>query len=76
MKRPHHSLPPASIPTGSEEIHASAATLWAIGTSGYTTVKTNMFNGIQHPAIILFDTDGNPVYRRDFTYSDYKSRMG
>ncbi len=42
----------------------------------YTTVKTNMFNGIQHPAIILFDTDGNPVYRRDFTYSDYKSRMG
>ena len=42
----------------------------------YTTVKTNMFNGVQHPAIILFDTDGNPVYRRDFTYSDYKSRMG
>lgn len=42
----------------------------------YTTVKTHMFNGIQHPSIILFDNGNNPVYRRDFTYNDYKSRMG
>lgn len=41
----------------------------------YTTVKTNMFNGISHPAIVLCDTDGNCHYLRRFTYDDYKSRM-
>jgi carboxynorspermidine decarboxylase len=42
----------------------------------YTTVKTHMFNGIQHPSIILFDKDNRPIYTREFTYEDYKSRMG
>lgn len=41
----------------------------------YTTVKTNMFNGIQHPSIWLKPTDGNPVLLRRFTYDDYRSRM-
>lgn len=41
----------------------------------YTTVKTNMFNGIQHPSIWLCGKDGKPVKLREFTYADYKSRM-
>lgn len=41
----------------------------------YTTVKTNMFNGIQHPSIWLKPTDGDPCMLREFTYDDYRSRM-
>lgn len=41
----------------------------------YTTVKTNMFNGIQHPAIWFKPIDGEPVLLREFTYSDYLNRM-
>ncbi len=41
----------------------------------YTTVKTNMFNGIQHPAIVLCRADGECEYLRRFTFEDYKSRM-
>lgn len=41
----------------------------------YTTVKTNMFNGIQHPSIWLKPTEGDPVLLREFTYEDYRSRM-
>ena len=41
----------------------------------YTTVKTNMFNGISHPAIILQHLDGKIEILREFTYEDYKSRM-
>ena len=41
----------------------------------YTTVKTNMFNGISHPAIVLQHIDGTIETLREFTYQDYKSRM-
>lgn len=41
----------------------------------YTTVKTNMFNGISHPSIVLQHTDGEVEVLREFTYEDYKSRM-
>ena len=41
----------------------------------YTTVKTNMFNGISHPAIVLKHSDGREEVLRSFTYADYKSRM-
>ncbi len=41
----------------------------------YTTVKTNMFNGIQHPDIIFVPSSGEPRYLRRFTFDDYKSRM-
>lgn len=41
----------------------------------YTTVKTNMFNGIQHPAMVLCAADGECRVLREFTYDDYKSRM-
>ncbi len=41
----------------------------------YTTVKTNMFNGIQHPSIWFKPIDGDAVLLREFTYEDYKSRM-
>ena len=41
----------------------------------YTTVKTNMFNGIQHPSIVLCHTNGECEYLRQYTYEDYKSRM-
>lgn len=41
----------------------------------YTTVKTNMFNGIQHPSIWFKPIEGEPVLLREFTYEDYKSRM-
>lgn len=41
----------------------------------YTTVKTNMFNGIQHPAIVLCHSDGECEYLRQYDYEDYKQRM-
>ena len=41
----------------------------------YTTVKTNMFNGIQHPSMLLRHSDGFIEVLREFTYADYKSRM-
>lgn len=41
----------------------------------YTTVKTNMFNGIQHPAIWLQPSEGEPLLLRQYTYEDYKTRM-
>ena len=41
----------------------------------YTTVKTNMFNGITHPAISMLKSDGNLQKMRVFGYSDYKNRM-
>jgi len=42
----------------------------------YTTVKTNTFNGISHPAIAMVHegTDQLEVLRR-FTPDDYLSRM-
>ncbi len=41
----------------------------------YTTVKTNMFNGIGHPAIALRHVDGSVEMLREYTYEDYKARM-
>ena len=41
----------------------------------YTTVKTNMFNGIQHPDIVWCDSNGDCSYLRRFTFEDYESRM-
>lgn len=41
----------------------------------YTTVKTNMFNGIQHPSIWFQPREGEPVLLREFTYDDYRDRM-
>ena len=41
----------------------------------YTTVKTNMFNGIQHPSIWYQPVNGEPVLLRKFTYEDYRDRM-
>ena len=41
----------------------------------YTTVKTNMFNGITHPAIGMLHNDGKLEILREFGYEDYKNRM-
>ena len=41
----------------------------------YTTVKTNMFNGITHPAIALAHADGQLEELRRYGYDDYRSRM-
>ncbi len=41
----------------------------------YTTVKTNMFNGISHPSIGMLHTDGSLEVLRRFGYDDYRDRM-
>ena len=41
----------------------------------YTTVKTTMFNGIQHPSIVLRHVDGTLEVLREFRYEDYRDRM-
>ena len=41
----------------------------------YTTVKTNMFNGIGHPDIAMLHCDGRLETLRHFTYEDYRNRM-
>ena len=41
----------------------------------YTTVKTNTFNGISHPAIGMLRMDGTLEILREFGYEDYRNRM-
>ena len=41
----------------------------------YTTVKTNTFNGITHPAIGMLKCDGELEILRQFGYEDYRNRM-
>ena len=41
----------------------------------YTTVKTNMFNGISHPAIGMQKSNGELMILREFGFEDYKNRM-
>ena len=41
----------------------------------YTTVKTNMFNGIHHPSLYLERLDGSMELMRKFTFEDYLNRM-
>ena len=41
----------------------------------YTTVKTNMFNGITHPDLALLHEDGTLEMLREFEYEDYRMRM-
>ena len=38
----------------------------------YTMVKTTMFNGVQHPSIVIVRRDGRV---REFGYEDFKTRM-
>lgn len=41
----------------------------------YTTVKTNMFNGIHHPALKIQHLDGSIEILRSYSYEDYRDRM-
>lgn len=41
----------------------------------YTTVKTNMFNGIHHPSLVLEHKDGTRELLREYSYEDYRDRM-
>lgn len=57
-----HPLQPGSLIVFEDMIH-------------YTTVKTNMFNGIRHPAIALWTCNGEARLFREFSYEDYRDRM-
>lgn len=41
----------------------------------YTTVKTNTFNGISHPAIALLHSNNELEMLREYSYEDYRVRM-
>ncbi len=41
----------------------------------YTTVKTNMFNGVHHPSLMLLTNDGALEPLRHYGYEDYRDRM-
>lgn len=41
----------------------------------YTTVKTNMFNGISHPSIAFLRENGELQMLRVYGYEDYRDRM-
>ena len=41
----------------------------------YTMVKTNMFNGIQHPDIALWTSKNELNIYKSFCYEDYRDRM-
>ena len=41
----------------------------------YTTVKTNMFNGIHHPAIAFWTKEEKAEIYKQFSYEDYRDRM-
>jgi carboxynorspermidine decarboxylase len=43
----------------------------------YTMVKTSMFNGVKHPAFCLWDPESKTLKTiRQFTYGDFRDRMG
>ncbi len=42
----------------------------------YTIVKTTMFNGVPHPSIACVRSDGSVELWKEFTYDDYRNRMG
>ena len=42
----------------------------------YTTVKTTMFNGVQHPDLAIERTGGRVEVIRSFGFADYESRLG
>jgi len=41
----------------------------------YTMVKTTMFNGVQHPAVVIARRDGRIDVVREFGYEDFRNRM-
>ena len=41
----------------------------------YTVVKTNMFNGVPHPSIALWNDKTGLKMLREYGYEDYKGRM-
>lgn len=41
----------------------------------YTTVKTTMFNGINHPSIAILHTNGELEVYKTYHYEDYRDRM-
>ncbi len=41
----------------------------------YTMVKTNMFNGIHHPAIAMWTKEEKAEIFKQFTYEDFRNRM-
>jgi carboxynorspermidine decarboxylase len=41
----------------------------------YTMVKTTTFNGVHHPSIGLWTTEGKFRLLREFGYSDYRNRL-
>jgi len=57
-----------------EELHVGSTVVFE-DMIHYTTVKTNMFNGITHPAIAMLHEDGTLEYLRRFTSADYIDRM-
>ncbi|MBV9349226.1 MAG: carboxynorspermidine decarboxylase [Patescibacteria group bacterium] len=42
----------------------------------YNLVQCTMFNGVQHPSIVLLKQNGEYEVLREFGYEDYKNRMG
>ncbi len=42
----------------------------------YTMVKTTMFNGVMHPSIGVLTKDGKFNIWRQFSYEDYRARLG
>ena len=42
----------------------------------YTMVKTTMFNGVIHPSIGILKKNGTFDIWRQFSYEDYRSRLG
>lgn len=41
----------------------------------YTTVKTTMFNGINHPSLVIEHLYGSREILRQYAYEDYRDRM-
>lgn len=41
----------------------------------YTMVKTTTFNGVHHPSIGMWTTDGKFILIKEFGYEDYKNRL-
>lgn len=42
----------------------------------YAHVKTNSFNGMPLPALVRFDRNNQVIIEREFSYRDFKSKLG
>ncbi|MBL0359972.1 MAG: hypothetical protein IPP70_02710 [Elusimicrobia bacterium] len=79
--RPHGANRGENLPRRGRFRHVPFSQTPAVGTasladvSGYTMVKTNWFNGVRTPSIVIRRLDGRWDVVRRFDYEDFRGHL-